>query len=526
MGERLDIYKRKERLSAPQNRRFVLVNVEQSLNEEPYEKTIQNRCWYHLGIACVHTTARKAGYEVIDYDENLQGYVDLPSLVTPGCIVGFGATVTGIDRLIELAREAKRLGAKYVVVGNDGPIFRTEQLLLLSDTPIDAVSTTSELRPIRELLEAIKTKELKDINIPGVAIVPSKQNRSNVASVVNAEKVLRTKLKKEGRLAPDFFELPTFNEKTREIATRNYRATFVRQHENIENVHPALAHFAQGCTRTGEGEICEYCTIADVGVVALAQKSYLKKLLELYKTLGINYVFNVTDSSYGMVHLLKQLEELDAYFSEGLVMYARAYEIAKRPELIPRWRALTGGRVVFNVGMDSGSERMLRNVNKASKPGSRLKENWQAIRNIKEGQAHLHASVIFGIAGEDKESCEETLKFIEDTNTYLGTQLSQFESDVFWFNFGSPASEVFTNYAKARRYAALAGKTISRKLWERDFYAHRDAISIPSSVQDAWYRYFTNITFEQAKAYVAKAKAIMKRNPTAAPPREFNFRPK
>lgn len=524
MGERLDIYREKETVPGRGSRRFVLVNVEQSLNEEPYESTIQNRCWAHLGLACIHTTAKKAGCEVIQHDELIQGYVDLKKLITPDCVFGLSLVVTGIDRGIELAREAKKLGAKYVIAGNDAAIFRAKQLLSLPDKPIDAVFTSSELRPIRMFLKEIETKDLKDIKIPGVATELPLENRSNIAADMRKEKKSRIELIKSGKHTPDFFEIPEFDPEALEIAARNYRENFRSQHENPGRVRPALVHFAQGCTRTGEGEVCEYCTIADVGVVSLAKKAYLKKLLESYERQGINYVFNVTDSSFGMEHLLRDLEDLGAYFSEGLVMYARAHEIAKKPELIARWRALTGGRLVLNVGMDSGNERMLTNVNKASKSGSRLSENWKAVKAIKEYGAHGHFSVIFGVAGEDEKSCEETLKFIKDTSDYLGTQMSQFESDIFWFNFGSPASEVFTSYDAAKKYASLAGKTISREDWKREFFSYRDAVSVPRSVQDAWYRYFTKITREQADEYVEKAAAIMAQHATAARPRRFSFR--
>lgn len=513
---------------SPQRGHLVMVNAEGSINEQKEEDTIQNRCWAHLGLPTIAATAKKAGYKVVQHDELLQGYANLKELITPGCIFGLSLVVTGIDRGIELAREAKRLGAKYVIAGNDAAIFRAQQLLSLPDTPIDAVFTNSELRPIRTFLKEIQTKDLKDISIPGVAFAAPTENRSNVLAVMRTEKEKRKQiaLMKSEEQTPDFFEIPEFDPATLEIAARNYRINFERQHERPENVRPALVHFAQGCTRTGTGEVCEYCTIADVGVVSLAKKAYLRKLLEAYEKQGINYVFNVTDSSFGMEHLLRDLEDLGAYFSEGLVMYARAHEIAKKPELISRWQKLAGGRgVVFNVGMDSGSERMLRNVNKASKIGSRLAENWEAIKKIKQYGAHGHFSVIFGIPGEDRKTCEETMKFVREVSEYMGGQMSQFESDIFWLNFGSPASEVFTSFKKAQEYASRAGKRISKAEWRRDFYAHRNELSVPKSAQDAWYRYFTNISREDADAYVAEVNKIMKMHATAAPPRSFNFRP-
>lgn len=519
------VFERRER----QRQRMVLINVEQTLNEDPNADGPEYRAWAHLGGSTVAAVAEKSGCDVVFHDENLQGFADLEKLITPGCIVGLSLVVTGIERGALLARRAKELGAKCVIAGNDAAIFRARQLLMIPGAPIDAVFTASELRPIHEFLTEIKTKEIKDIQIPGVAVTPPRTNRSNVAHVVQAEKKLRATMRKDGRYKPDFFHLPKFDPEHLEISAQNYRLAFAKQHPNgLENVRPALALFAQGCTRTGEGHICKYCTIADVGVISLAEKAHLKRLLAEYEAHGINYVFNVTDSSFGMVHLLDQLEELGAHFSEGMVLYARAYELAQpnAPELIRRWKGLTGnGRVVFNMGLDSGSERMLQNVNKASKPGSRLEENWQAIRNIKEAGAYAHMSVMFGIPGEDRSTCEETLQFVKDAVGLLGDQVSQAEGDIFWLNFGSPAAVVFTSYAEAKKLSAQAGKTISKADWERDFYRHRDALSVPKSALEAWYRHFTNITYQDAVLYRAKVKEFMKSHPTAAPGREFAFSP-
>lgn len=516
---------RKEVVRKP---RFVLINVEQTLNEDPHADGPEYRAWAHLGGSTVAAVAEEAGYEVVFHDENLQGFADLEKLLTPGCIVGLSLVVTGIERGAEIARKAKAVGAT-VIAGNDAAIFRTKQILSLPESPIDAVFTTSELRPIREFLKQVETKEIHSMRIPGVAIRPPRKNRSNVAEVVREEKKLRAESRRAGQSRPDFFRVPVFDPEHLAISAQNYRAAFHKQHrDHAEHVRPALALFAQGCTRTGEGHICEYCTIADVGVISLADKAYLKKLIESYKAQGINYVFNVTDSSFGMVGLLDQLEELGAHFSEGMVLYARAYELAQpnAPELIKRWQGLTGnGGVVFNMGLDSGSERMLQNVNKASKPGSRLQENWQALRNIKMSNAKAHFSVMFGIPGEDKSTCEETLQFVKDGVDFLGDQVSQAEGDIFWLNFGSPAAKVFTSYAYAKKLAALAGKTISKEDWKRDFYRHRNELSVPESALESWYEHFTNITLAEAKEYRAKVKAYMDGHPTAARGREFAFSP-
>lgn len=520
---------RRKAEAAPKGR-LVLINVEQTLNENPETDGPQYRAWAHLGGSVIAAVAEEAGYEVVFHDENLQGFADLEKLITPGCIVGGSLVVTGIDRFVNvIAPEAKRLGARLVIAGNDAAMFRAEQIFNREGNQVDAVFTSSQLSPFREFLNAVETTELNDIHISEVATTSNMMlNRSNDLLAVLSEKAERKRQRKFGKQRPDFFRVPKFNEEHLEISAQNYRKAFAHQHENIENVRPALALFAQGCTRTTDGHLCGYCTIGDVGVIEMASKAYLKKLLDEYKAKRINYIFNVTDSSFGMIKLLNQLEELGAHFSEGMVLYARAHELAQpgAPALIRRWQALTGnGRIVFNIGMDSGNEQMLQNVNKASESGSRLEENWQALKNVKEAGAYAHFSVIFGIPGETKESSEETYRFVTDAVEYLGTQVAQAEADVFWLNFGSPIARIFTSYGEAKRIAALAGKTISKKDWERDFYAYRNELSVPRIVLENYYKHFTHITLEDAEFQRERVDVYMGDHPTAAPARKFAFSP-
>jgi hypothetical protein len=84
---------RKEVVRKP---RFVLINVEQTLNEDPHADGPEYRAWAHLGGSTVAAVAEEAGYEVVFHDENLQGFADLEKLLTPGCIVGLSIMAQGI----------------------------------------------------------------------------------------------------------------------------------------------------------------------------------------------------------------------------------------------------------------------------------------------------------------------------------------------------------------------------------------------------------------------------------------------
>ena len=511
------------------NRRFKLINVEHTVNELAKGQT-EFRLWPHLGLLCVGTIADQEGWNVALHDELIEGYVDLERFVQPGDVVGLSLVATGMERGIELARQAKLLGASYVVAGNDSASFRAEQVLRLADRPIDAVFTTNGLTAVRQFLRRVGDVELCELDIPGVAVVPTGVNRSNEPLVLQAERDMRAQLRRQGQFeAQDVFVVPKldlFGADYWQKVWRNYRTVFGSKHKEPSRVRNALALFAQGCTRTGEGNACSYCTIAGVADMRLPAIEYLESVVEAYESFGINYVYNTTDSVLEMRRVYNDLKSIGAYFPEGLMLYGRAWGLANQPRSIDAWLSLTGGRLLINVGMDSGDERMLeRGVVKASQSGSRLEENREAVRNVAASGAHLHYSLIFGSPGETRETCERSLEFFEWTRAVLGSQLDLCETDIYWLNHGSAASRVFRDYGYAQELAALAGKQISRSTWEQRFHRHRDTLVVPWECEEAWYDCFTSITVEQAHAYNARVADAMARHEGAAPGRRSAFRP-
>lgn len=511
------------------NRRFRLINVEHTVNELAKDKT-EFRLWPHLGLLYVGTVADNEGWDVTLHDELVEGYVNLEHIVQPGDIVGLSLVATGMERGVELARQAKRLGASYVVAGNDSAIFRADQVLRLPDHPIDAVFATNSLTAVRQFLRQVGTVELDKLDIPGVAVVPTGFTPSNEESALRAERLLRTQLRRDDQYDPqDVFVVPKlglFGDEYWQKVWYNYRSIFGHKHDDRKNVRNALSLFAQGCTRAAGGTVCTYCTIHGVADIRLPRIEYLEKVLETYASFGINYVFNTTDSVLEMRRVYDDLKSVGAFFPEGLMIYGRAWGLAHKPQAIDAWLSLTGGRLLVNVGMDSGDERILSyGVDKASQAGSRLDENRQAVRNIASSGAHLHYSLIFGSPGETRESCERSLEFFDWTRATLGRQLDQCETDIYWLNHGSPASRVFRDYSYAQELAALAGKELSRSVWEHRFHRHRDTLVVPWECEEAWYDCFTSISVEEAQKYNAQVAQAMARHEDAAPGRGNAFRP-
>lgn len=498
-------------------RRFVGINVEGKQNWPG-----ESRVWPHLGINYVGTVAERAGYEVVLWDELIQGPAPMDQLIQPGDIVGLSLVTTGIDRgVTQLAPKAKKLGAQYVVAGNDAAMFRAPQLLRTED--IDAVFTSDSLVAVASFFHGVRRTSLEELRIPYLAT-----RTTGAPHLSNEELILRANAGKIG--VNELFTTPNlrlFGDDYWEKVWAIYRSVYGHKHAKPEQVKNALGLLAHGCGRAGAKEACYYCTIGGVADVRIPDNAYLEQTIAMYQDFGVNTFFNVADSSVEMGTLLDGLESIHASF-DTLVMYGRAQIIASRPDLLERWVGRARERLLINCGMDSADENILQNsIIKSSSTGNRLNENRRALRRIKEAGpcAHLHFSLIFGSPGETEESCKRNLDFVDETIAMLGNQLDVVESDIWWVNFGAPCSEIFRSYDAAKRLADVAGKTISVKEWEHDFAQHAEALSVPWSCEESWYRYFTNISIEQAQGYMAQVEKKMEKVPGHVTGRKYSFKP-
>lgn len=501
---------------APLRRRFIGINVEE--NEAPEEA----RIYPHLGLNYVGTIAEQEGYEVKLWDELIQGPAPLEQLVQQDDIVGLSLVVTGIARGVQLAERAKAMGARYVVAGNDSAMFRARQILELPGTPIDVVFTSNSIGSVRQFFQQVPMLELSRMQIPHFAV-----DSRRAEFVTNEAGGVKMEARQFG--IADFFMVPNlalFGPEYWNLVWSAYRSQFGHKHANPAEVRNAVVLLAQGCGRAGSGNVCDYCTIRHVANVVIPGRDYLQATLDTYRAFGINTFFNVTDSAFEMgplVHRLKEAGPIDS-----MVMYARAQAIAQKAGRLEEWLDTVKDRLLINCGMDSADERILqKGINKSSsKVGSRAEENRQAVRAIKAAgnKAHLHYSLIFGSNGETMDSCERNLEFVQWTIDTLGSQLDVCESDIFWVSFGAPCGVIFRSYDEAIRRAAFAGNAISKEEWRCNFARYANELVVPSSCEKAWYRFFTNITYETALEYNVRVKKMIQKVPGAITGREWAFK--
>jgi len=493
----------------PLSGRTILINVESNIWGQQY------KIWPHLGLLTIGTIVEESGYEAILWDELREGPFPL-DWIKEGDIIGLSLVVTGIERGVELAREAKRRGAAYVIAGNDAARFRARQILkMVADSPIDAVFTSDSLIAVSVFFRKVrKLHSTEHWNIPGVA------TRYGSAMSTDKELFKVPNLKLFG---------PAYWEKIHQA----YRSQFGHKHSDRDGVKNALIQLSHGCGRASAGggkKKCKFCGIGGVEQFLMPGEDYLTKVLETYQDFGVNTFFNVADSSLEMVPLLSTLEKMRPSTMKALNMYGRAQTMATKPELIERWANIPSERLLINCGLESIDETILQHgIEKAaSKTGSRADENWQAIRNIKAAgsKVHLHCSVIFGSPGETRDSCERTLGFIKSVIGMLGTQLDVCEPDSWWPNFGSPSAQVYRDYDEAQRLAAIAGKTISPETWHKCFERHADDLVVSKESLEAWFQLFTSISLEEALDFCEKVALEMDKVPGRIEGRTNAFQPK
>ncbi|GEM_PF-1219023 len=521
-GAAMVLAKRRE-----QKRRLVLINVEQNINELGGDTTLY-RTWPHLGLLYIGTIADQEGYEVVLWDELVQGFAPMESLVQPGDIVGLSLVTTGIERGVVLAEKAKELGAKHVIAGNDSAIFRANQLLALPRKPIDAVFTGNSLTAVRGFFRQITKVPIEKLQIDGVQTLSGATMRSNCKPQLKAELVQLGVQRNADfkRFIDDAFLVPKFDlfhASYWEQVWSNYRFTYGHKFSDPQTVKNATAHFAQGCTRAAGGEVCAFCTIPGVHDIRIPSADTIVTLAEAFKGFGINTLYNVTDSSYEMApKVANALRGVSPW--RALTIYGRGQGVAQHPQFLDMWHALATERVVINMGQESGDERILSSgiVKSSKQSGRRIDENRLATELIASSGTYLHASFIFGSPGETRETCESTLEHINWMADQLGEQFDTCESDVWWLNFGSPISQLFYDYDYAKQLAEKVGKTLGKAEWSQDFASRREELVVPMETEEAWYHHFTRISMEEARELIARAdKIIADKCPGAVPRRAY-----
>lgn len=151
---------------------------------------------------------------------------------------------------------------------------------------------------------------------------------------------------------------------------------------------------------------CAFCCHAPWGrgVRYRSAKNVLDEA-RLLKTMGFGGLMFYDDE------LLMNMERDQEIFI-GLGRLGMVYRLFTRANLIDRKRASLLSRtgcVEVLIGCESGSDRILKNINK----GTTREMNLKAIEALRQAGVRVKAALIVGLPGESWESVEETASFVE-----------------------------------------------------------------------------------------------------------------
>lgn len=107
-----------------------------------------------------------------------------------------------------------------------------------------------------------------------------------------------------------------------------------------------------------------------------------------------------------MAEICKGLEDLDIVYR----CFIRSDTVDR--EILQKMRS--SGCIEVGMGIESGSQRILNIVNKSET----VEQNMKAVRLCHDAGIRVKGFFIIGLPGESKESINETIKFLEETDLY------------------------------------------------------------------------------------------------------------
>ncbi|MCR4441047.1 MAG: radical SAM protein [Peptococcaceae bacterium] len=220
-------------------------------------------------------------------------------------------------------------------------------------------------------------------------------------------------------------------------------------HKTLERGE-ALASFRayshKGCSNRLNSQYCFFCGRADRGVRFKKPEVYLEELKYLAGMPSVRYVFEIGDDFLQSGEWLARLCELKEKHMPGNGMHLKIFARANRitPEIIDYLKRLDIDEVA--IGFESGSEKILRNINKHASPA----DNLRAAELLYSHGIDTIASFVLGLPGEDKESLaktyEQAQRVAELSYKYLHKAPQEVIANLIEINPGSPA------YRKVERH--------------------------------------------------------------------------
>lgn len=223
--------------------------------------------------------------------------------------------------------------------------------------------------------------------------------------------------------------------------------------KKLERQQPLIsfrAYSHKGCSNRTKSQYCFFCGRADKGVRFKKPKDYIRELEYLTNLENVQYIFEIGDDFLQDYDWLRQVIELreNSHINKNvhLKIFARANRITE--ESVKLIKKLNVDEVA--IGFESGSKRVLENINKRVSP----QDNLNAAKLLFSNGIDTIASFVLGLPGENDESLEETYKQACEIKKmalfYLGRKPQEIIANIIEINPGAPAFKKLKKYFPER----------------------------------------------------------------------------
>jgi radical SAM superfamily enzyme YgiQ (UPF0313 family) len=339
-----------------------------------------------LGLAYLASMLKTHGYEVKVKDMTLHSWDDVRAEIKKEDpdIVGIGCLTLWRNQTIKTARIAKEYNPNIkVVIGGPHATFYPEHMFKMA--PVDVVVIGEGEMTIVELVEAFnKGKKLSEIK--GIAFL---QNG----------KIIRT-------------ETRPLIKSIDEIPFPSYDDFNLRKYNGL-NFPKKLCHLTRTAMITSRGcpFACHFCSTSRYWGRfwrARSPKNVVDEIEWLYNEYDVRLIHFFDDiftlNRDRVIEICKEIlrRELDVLWQAETRV-----DCVDREMLI--WMRKAGCREI-NYGIESGSAKILRNIDKRITPEQIRK----ALRMTHEADIRTIGYLIVGNPGEDKDTINETIKLMKE----------------------------------------------------------------------------------------------------------------
>ena len=404
-----------------------------------------------LGILSIGTYIKKnnPGVEVEILDGNNVLSLDEVKSKIDADLVGISATAVGYDHAIEVAKVAKKRGARVILGGTAATPLANE--ILRHYDFVDAV--------IRYDGELAFSKYVATAPLGSIENLVYRDNHEIKANPIKL---------------PCLDELPVPDRDLLDMEVYFGNSKDPEYPICDPFYRPMNIYSQKGCMWRSQAEGgCVFCSVPYYGLRLRKPKLVWDEISSLVQNYQADFIWDPSDNLVGDKEWFKAF---CAAKPSGLKIHYTNYVDAENiDEETVKLLAESGCVSVF-VGMESGDPEMLKSMNKRAT----LEDNMRAMELLQKYRIGVVAGVVVGVQGETKESLERTVEFLK--------KLSEFNNfDRFEWGSLIPFPGCQAN-RMLREHPDLKGKY-------KDFGNKNYLFQLICMIRD-WNRYYCEIDFD------------------------------